>query len=401
MRELRSIVETYEKIAHSDQRVALATVVKVSGSTYRRPGARMLITQDGYSVGTISGGCLEHDVIIRSQQVIATGNTAIVKYDSTSNDDIVWGLGLGCNGTVYILIECIKLKHELNPLAFIAECLQQQQAGVLATVFSIAGRANLIGNHLMLHPDRAVCSNIADINLLQMVLSDARAAYMNQQSTSKSYLVAGSVIEVLIHVIQPPVPLVIFGAGHDVSPVVQFAKALGWYVTVVDPRCLEASPSRFQAADRVLPVRLETMHEKVALTDQTIALVMTHNYLDDAKLLQLLLPSPVRYIGVLGPKHRTDRLLQELRAEGRVYSQAQLERLYSPVGIDIGAETPEEIALAIVSEIQAVLASRSSGFLRNRQAPIHDRIEPGNQPNAVCIDGTLMNVQQNGCRTFR
>lgn len=394
MRELQAIVETYEQIIYSDQRVALATVVKVSGSTYRRPGARMLVTQDGHSVGTISGGCLEQDVIIRSQQVIATGNTVIVKYDTTFDEDIIWGLGLRCNGVVYILIECIELNYESNNLAFIAQCLHQQQVGVLATIFSVAGRANLIGNHLTLHPNHTVFSNIEDTDLLQMVLADARVACVNQQSTSKSYAVAGSVIEVFINVIQPPVPLVIFGAGHDVSPIVQFAKALGWHITVVDPSCSEASPTRFPTADCVLPVRLETMHEKVALTDQTIALVMTHNYLYDSKLLQLLLPSPVRYIGALGPKYRTDRLLQELWADGRVYSAAQLERLYSPVGIDIGAEIPEEVALAIVSEMQAVLASRSSGFLRNRQGPIHDRGEPGSQPNTGRIDGRLVNVKQ-------
>lgn len=327
MQELRSIVETFEQITPSDQKVALATVVKVSGSTYRRPGAQMLITQDEHSVGTISGGCLEQDVIIRSPQVLATGNAAIVKYDSTSDDDIIWGLGLGCNGVVYILIECIELRHELNPLAFMAQCLHQQQVGILATVFSVE-QANLIGNHLMLSSSRAVCSDIEDSNLRQMVLADARVAYVNQQTTCKSYPMAGSGIEVFFNVIQPPVPLVIFGAGHDVSPVVQFAKALGWHVTVVDPRCSEISLTRFQTADCVLPVRLETMHEKVALTEQTIALVMTHNYLDDSKLLQRLLPSPVRYVGVLGPKHRADRLLQESRAEGTIYSQTQLARLY-------------------------------------------------------------------------
>lgn len=391
MQELQAIVETYKQIKCFEQRVALATVVKVSGSTYRRPGARMLVTQDGYSVGTISGGCLEHDVIIRSQQVMATGNAAIVKYDSTSDEDIIWGLGLGCNGTVYILIECIELNGELNPLALIAHCLDQQQVGVLATVFANKGQASQIGNHLMLHPNHAVWSDIEDSDLRQAVLADVHLTYVNQQSTSKSYSIAGTVIEVFINVIQPPVPLVIFGAGHDVSPIVQLAKALGWHITVVDPRCSEAAPTRFQTADCVLPVRLEVMHEKVVLTDQTIALVMTHNYLYDSKLLQQLLPSPVRYVGVLGPKHRTDRLLQELRAEGTVYSEAQLERLYSPVGIDIGAETPEEIALAIVSEIQAVLANRSSGFLRNRQAPIHDRVEPV-LPNTAYIDGMLMNV---------
>lgn len=392
MQELRSIVETFEQITLSDQKVALATVVKVSGSTYRRPGAQMLITQDEHSVGTISGGCLEQDVIIRSQQVLATGNAAIVKYDSTSNDDIIWGLGLGCNGVVYILIECIELKHELNPLAFMAQCLHQQQVGILATVFSVEEQANPIGNYLMLSSNCAVCSDIEDSDLRQMVLADARVAYMNQQTICKSYSMAGSDIEVFFNVIQPPVPLVIFGAGHDVSPVVQFAKALGWHVTVVDPRCSEVSLTRFQTADCVLPVRLEMMHEKVTLTEQTIALVMTHNYLDDVQLLQRLLPSPVRYVGVLGPKHRTDRLLQASRAEGRIYSQTQLERLHSPVGTDIGAETSEEIALSIVSEIQAVLASRSSGFLKNRQAPIHDRAEPTPQSDTVQIDEMLINV---------
>ncbi len=123
MRELQAIIETYKRTTHSDQKVVLATVVKVSGSTYRRPETQMLITREGHSVGTISGGCLEHDVMIRLQQVIATGNAAIVKYDSTSDDDIIWGLGLGCNGVQYIQSECIKLKHELNPLAFMAQCL--------------------------------------------------------------------------------------------------------------------------------------------------------------------------------------------------------------------------------------------------------------------------------------
>lgn len=393
MRELQTIVEIYEKVAHLDQRVALATVVKVNGSTYRRPGARMLVTQDGDSTGTISGGCLEHDVIVRAQQVIATGEAVIAKYDTTFDEDTTWGLGLGCNGVVYILIECIELKSELNPLKFIAECLQQQQAGVLATVFSVTGRANLkVGSHLTLYPNQAICSDIENIDLLQMVLSDAHVACIEQQSISKSYLAVESVVEVFINLIQPPVPLIIFGAGHDVAPVVQLAKAMGWHVTVVDPHCSDASSARFQTADLVLPIRLETVHQQVTLNHQTITLVMTHNYLYDSKLLELLVASLVRYIGVLGPKHRTERVLQELRSEGKVYSQAQLERLYSPVGMDIGAETPAEVALAIVSEIQTVLTNRSGGFLRNRRGAIHDRAEPIPYLPSACVDEVSMEI---------
>jgi xanthine/CO dehydrogenase XdhC/CoxF family maturation factor len=189
----------------------------------------------------------------------------------------------------------------------------------------------------------------------------------------KLYQLPKGEVEVLIEAIQPPVPLAIFGAGHDAMPLVHFAKELGWHVTVVDSRQSYATTDRFPLADAVVFSRTESIHSHITVDHHTVAVVMTHNYLQDRELLKTLLQSPLRYLGILGPKSRTERLLQELREQGVAPTEKHLLRLYSPVGIDIGADTPEEIALSIVAEIQAVLANRAGGLLRNRQGPIHNR----------------------------
>lgn len=194
----------------------------------------------------------------------------------------------------------------------------------------------------------------------------------NQLSTVHKYQSSGS-IEVLIEVIQPPTPLIVYGAGSDAVPVVNFAKALGWDVTVVDCRSHEATLLRLAIADKVILTRREIVHKEISIDENTIAVVMTHNYLDDLEILKTLLPSPARYLGILGPKQRTEKLLQDLHAERITYSKQQLQKLYAPIGIDVGADTPEEIALSIIAEIQTVLAKRSGGFLRNRNKPIHQR----------------------------
>jgi xanthine/CO dehydrogenase XdhC/CoxF family maturation factor len=227
----------------------------------------------------------------------------------------------------------------------------------------------------MLHPDNTVTSEIGDSKLALAITEDAFAVLRNGRSNVKIYRLSAGSAEVLIEVIQPPTPLVIFGAGHDAVPVARLAKELGWHVSVVDSRPAYATPERFPLADVVILTRLEATLERVSIDSRTVAVVMTHNYLHDRKLLQTLLPSPLRYLGLLGPKSRAERLLQELRQEGFVPTNEQLCRLYSPVGIDIGADTPEEIALAIVAEIQAVIANRSGGLLRDRKGSIHNPVD--------------------------
>ncbi|MBD2013032.1 XdhC family protein [Microcoleus sp. FACHB-53] len=418
MKELQDIVAAFEKVKSGGQTAALATLVKASGSTYRRPGARMLMTSQGQMVGSLSGGCLEGDVFEQAQSVMTSGKPIVVQYDTMSEEDIIWGLGLGCNGIVQILIERVEEESPLtqilhhppnlqtssrfaitktpayqgenskpklpsplskgglrgvNHLAFLAECLHQRQAGVLATVFHVEGQVKAeVATRLMLYPDGTLKSDIEDADLVAQIRDDAWKALNDNRSTVKAYPLLAGKAEVFIEVIQPPVPLMIFGAGHDAVPLVRLAQELGWYVTVVDNRKVETTRERFPSADEVILSRPEGISESVSLHNCTMAVVMTHNYLHDLEILKTILFSPVRYLGILGPKSRTEKLLKDLQEQGIIPTENQLQRLYSPVGLNIGADTPEEIALSIVAEIQAVLTNQSGGLLRNKLGPIHD-----------------------------
>ncbi len=172
----------------------------------------------------------------------------------------------------------------------------------------------------------------------------------------------------------PPRALIIFGAEQDAQPVVHLARTLGWHITLVDTRARSASPQRFREADEVMLCRTEDIATRIPLPQDAAAVIMTHNYLDDIALLRQLLPSQASYVGILGPKQRTMKLLEELAAEGVHLTEAQVARLHNPIGLDIGAETPEEIALSIIAEANAVFARRDGGFLRDRNAPIHDEV---------------------------
>ncbi|AFZ12371.1 Xanthine dehydrogenase [Crinalium epipsammum PCC 9333] len=376
MKELQDILKTFEQIKHS--RSAIATVVKTSGSVYRRPGARMLITESGQMVGAISGGCLESDIVERSQPLILhNGEPILVEYDTTASNDLVWGLGMGCNGTVQVLIESLHCGSAQNQLEFIAECFRYHQPGVVATVFDIKGEvAASIASRLYLHSDGTVKSEIGDRQLAAYLQHDAYGVLTEGKTKVVSYSLDHGSVDVLIEVIRPPVPLLVFGAGYDAVPIVQLAKQLGWHVTVIDRRPAYATRDRFPDADEIIVCHPEELSTKLNLNPQMVAVVLTHNYLSDQMLLQTLLPSPVRYLGLLGAKPRSQQLLEDLRKEGFIPSKNQLQRLYAPVGLDIGAETAAEIALSVVAEIQAVLAQREGNHLRFRQGSIHGETEP-------------------------
>ncbi|WP_392532321.1 XdhC family protein [Nostoc sp. C117] len=376
MNELQAILEGFESSQKIGEITFLATVVKTQGSTYRRPGAKMLMTNTGRMVGTISAGCLENDVFEHTQQRMSDGQPIVVTYDSTASEDILWGFGLGCNGIVQVLIERLERENTPNAIAFTQECFNKKHLGIIATVFAFEGAVKVkLGSRLLLYPNGKMLTDIKDANLIQSLLADSQAAFANQKSTVKKYQLPLGSAEVFIEVIQPPTHAVIFGAGYDAAPVAQFAQALGWEVTIVDCRANEATKARFTMPCDVILSRREIVHKQVFINAHTVAVVMTHNYLDDGEILKMLLPSPAPYIGVLGPKLRTERLLEDLRLQGIDYTTEQLKRLHSPIGMDIGADTPEEIAIAIIAEIQAVLTNRSGNFLRNRHQPIHQHDE--------------------------
>ena len=368
MKELQDIIAAFNKVKTTTIKVALATLVKVSGSTYRCPGARMLMTPDGLSIGAISGGCLESDVFEKAQTVIESGIPLVVKYDTTSEEDLIWGLGLGCEGIAYILIEALQGK-ESKEIALIKKCFNSRTYGAIATVINVEGETHTkLAQRLLLSSD-SIINNLNNEELTAEVLRDAQIAIAEKKSCVKEYQLKTAKIEVFIEIIQPPLSLIIFGAGYDVLPLIRFAKELGWYVTVVDNRQREASKKRFQQADRIHLSSPQDILQHIELTERSVAVVMSHNYLDDLEMLKSLLPSSLKYLGILGPKKRTNRLLQELQEE-RINPTSDI---YSPVGLDIGADNAEEIALSIIAEIQTVIAQRQGGFLRDRTQPIHFR----------------------------
>jgi len=370
MNETQAIIATYTQ--HPSKITYLATVVNTKGSTYRRPGAKMLITSTGEIIGMVSGGCLENDLYEHTRQRMPDGKPILVTYDTTAEEDILWGFGLGCNGLVQVLIERLDENDPCNPLNLLSQCLDKKQQGVIATIFAVEGNINAnIGTRLILNTDGSISTNITDSNLTQAIIADTQLTLTNKKSSINKYKLSSGTVEVFIEVIQPPTPLIIFGAGADAIPVAQFAKALGWHVIIVDCRANQATFSRFPMADEVILTRREIIPKQVTVDEQTVAVVMTHNYLDDLEIVKMLLPSTANYIGCLGSKQRTEKLLNNLQSEGFNYTNNQKERFHFPIGIDIGAETPEAIAIAIIAEIQAVLTKRNGGMLKHHQGAIH------------------------------
>ena len=372
MKELASILSLYS--LHPENALALATLVKASGSTYRRPGARMLVLTNGESAGSVSGGCLECDVIEKAQVAARKGESVLATYDTSAEEDIIFGAGLGCEGAVHILIEPLRPGSAADELIrFVGGIFQRRQSGAVATVFQIQGDVPVrIGERLMYDTEAKVAGHIGDPTINAKMLDAAKESLSANRSKTMELELPGGRAEVLLEVIHAPASLVIFGAGYDAAPLSRMAKEVGFHVTVVDVRPAYASAARFPEADVVAVVPPEEI-AALGLNPRTAAVIMTHNYLTDDGFLKALLPLNLRYLGLMGPRARALKMLQELREAGWETSEVLLQRIHNPVGLDIGAENPEQIALAILAEIQAVMSSRPGASLREKKGPIHAR----------------------------
>ncbi len=299
-------------------RAALATVVEVKGSAYRSAGARMILAADGRGAGIINGGCLDADLWARAHQTMESGTAQLAVYDTTSSQDIVFGLGLGCRGVVKILIE------PLDDLSWLRD------EAVVAVEFEGDLGTRLYGAEFEGRP-RVV-----------------------ETATGRAF----------VERLEAPQPLLIFGAGADAVPLAQIGELLGWNVRVLDSRALHGGRPVHLEAEFVAPERLADLK----IPNGAACALMTHNFLDDLEILKRVLPSDAEYIGVLGPRRRTDELLQALGSEtlspGFSPTPAQLAKLHAPIGLDLGAHTPAEIALSIVAEIQKQWRGKSGASLR-------------------------------------
>jgi xanthine/CO dehydrogenase XdhC/CoxF family maturation factor len=372
MNELSEIFDALDRLKRRGQRAALATVVKVHGSVYRRPGARMLFSESGREAGFVSAACLHEDLSEKAREVIQSNTPRIVSYDTMSPDDVVLGLGLGCNGIVQILLEPVESKNDSEKLRVLKELTDAKEKAVFATVFRAENIPSVKpGEYLCIAPGGVIRTNINNQNIKNSLLRDAQNSLKSGTSSGKSYGLGDAVVEAFLELFHPPLPLIIFGANPDAIPLAKIAKELGWNVTVVDHRPAFAKRDNAPFSDSVILSPPEELDKNLQLQPDHVAVIMTHNFFTDLKLLKALLPSPISYVGLLGPKSKFDLLMQHLKEDSFHVTQEQLSKLYSPIGIDIGAETPEEIALSIVAEIKAVQEKRSGGFLKNHDGPIH------------------------------
>lgn len=367
MKEISRIVEVFEHIDFSQRKAALATVVWVEGSSYRRPGARMLITDDGRWEGAISGGCLEGDALRKARQVMLDGKPIVVTYDTMDDGANSFGVGLGCNGIIDVLIEPIDPQHPENPVASLKEFAQKRDVRVLATVLNSDSVQFLPGH-------RFVLTESPEAPVPGWLQTDMQEVFSTGKPLTKAYTVEQAGIEVFIERVDPGIELVIFGAGYDVIPVAKLARELGWQVTVTDDCIAHLSPKRFPVATCVLYADREAVLDKLTITNRTAAVLMSHNFNYDRSVLRELLKTDIPYIGMLGPRKRFDKMQDEFAKDGLHFSEEALNRVYAPIGLDLGAETPDEIALSIMAEIKAFFTKRTGKFLKDKSGPIHDRV---------------------------
>jgi xanthine/CO dehydrogenase XdhC/CoxF family maturation factor len=329
--------------------LVLATVVHTIGSTYRKPGAQMLISGDGGAAGLLSGGCLETDLMDRATRVLRTGQALLIEYDSRSPDDIIWGMGLGCEGAMTILLSRLDATAGYEPFSFQERCREQDDRGAVAVATASSNPRYPLGLWLQsdgsLEVPRSLHDALAAAVDRSHELGDGAKAVDTDDATFLVFPVA-----------LPPRVLVL-GAGPDAMPLVEIAGLMDWHITVLDHRPAYAVAAHFPQAHRVAVNDARTLAEELRHVRYDAAIVMSHHLPSDQAYLDALADSAVPYIGLLGPAPRRARLLHELGAKSRALEG----RLYGPIGLDIGARTPQAIALAIVSEIHAVRSGKPGG----------------------------------------
>ena len=355
-----------DALASTAEPVVLATVVRITGSSYGGVGARMVIRTDGSTIGIVSGGCLESDLAEHALQAQRTHTPRIVTYDTRADDDAAWGLGLGCNGLIDVLLEPLEQAAAREIAGLLQRALEAPSPSVLATVIASEG-VPAVGAHALFVGADVATTGEWSADLLSAVEAQTADAY----GESRRGLVRefGSV-SVAFEVVSPSVRLVICGSGPDVVPLVKFGVELGWDLTVIDHRSLETGhPERFpgaRVAECAEPSALETAAQ---IDEQTAAVVMSHNYPRDLGYVRALLSSRAAYVGVLGPRARTERMLADMAAAGERVERGS--RIYSPVGLDVGGDGPDLIAMSIIAEVAAVIHGRAGGHLRDRRGSLH------------------------------
>jgi xanthine/CO dehydrogenase XdhC/CoxF family maturation factor len=328
----------------------------VRGSAYRHEGAKLVVAEDGRTAGNVSGGCLEQDVREVALQVIRTEDPELRSYCSSADEIAAWDLGVGCEGQVDVFVEPAEARPRERAL------LDERRSFVGCGLIAGTGERTGKGKRLVVTGDGAE-GDLGSKDLNARATTQAREVL--ETGESGIHEIAGR--SVFFDVLVPPPQLVVLGAGDDARPLVRFAADVGFRVVVVDRRPGYLTVERFPAAAALVKSAGDELGEALSLDAECYAVVMNHNFADDQAYLRALLKAPVAYIGMLGPRQRTERILRNLAVE-RPMDEA---RVYGPVGLDIGTDGAEQVALAVIAEILAVRSGRRARSLRERRAAIH------------------------------
>ena len=384
MSELRALLDAVRALRAGEDEFLSATVVRVRGSGYRRAGARMLASREQWLAGSISGGCLERDIVTRGFWRVRSERALLVTYDD-AEDALDERRGSGCQGVIDVLLERHGPGFDAGARTWfdVAErCLRDETRAASVTVFRSTRSDVAVGERLILEEGGRLTAGNAFLRAELQAEAERALAALSPAHTSHRVAAEGEV-EVLVECITPPPHLFVFGSGHDVGPLITIAKSLGWTLSVWDALPRTATRERLSAADHYLTGDLEAVVQRLARCVKPVAVVMGHHFEQDTGALAKLLSSEARYIGVLGPRRRTDEMLAVIRELGGAVDGPARARVYAPVGLQLGAQTPAEIALAIVAEAQAALAEARVVALRDASGAIHARaVAPAPAPVA-------------------
>jgi len=358
--ELATLISALRTLAHDAQpKAALATLVRTRGSTFRRAGTRMLVLANGNVVCELSGGCPQRDIVQRALEVMASGAPRLVSYNAESGLDVL--MEMGCGGELEVLLEPLIAPKAMEFVDALARCLEQRTSARMATVFAINDTV-VMPQRLLWCGDDVLYDGIGDAELMQSIFDAIASNDAGRALALRLTCVQGNV-DVLVEPVTPPHALIVIGSSAAARALLPVANALGWQTTLVDH-----DPARLRATD--LPIGLhavcaapDKVRDALPLDVHSSVVVMTHNIERDMAYLAALRDAPIAYLGTLGSRDRV----------GRMRGDAQLKgiKLHAPAGLDIGSETPEEIALAVAAEIMAVINGRSGGPLRDNEGAIH------------------------------
>ncbi len=355
-REAEDIFEEAIRLIDSGKDVALATVVNIVGSTYRRPGARLLIGSENDMIGNVSGGCLEQDVREVARRVLKSGTAEVVHYDTGKDEDILWGMGMGCEGELDIFVQPFPVKGDEDIMRKVASHLRGDAPFALSTVLSGPG----CGRMVLVAGGRLEAGTSEDAGYDKEILD--RSITLLDESRFEVYELGPR--SVFTDVLQVPPHVILFGAGDDAMPLCACAAEMGFRVTIVDHRPASLTKERFPDAFKLVRARPEDGLADVSTGSNSYVVVKTRGLVFDQAWSAALAETEVPYIGLLGPRSRREKILQGIDEKSR-------HRFYGPVGLDLGADGPQQVALSIVAEILTVAARRQPGHLRERKTAIH------------------------------